>query len=537
MRFDFRIAVAVGSIVLMLAAVPLMTRPAANDGANTSSLPEARPQTGPVVEVAVPASADEAAPAAPERKVESAPAVVIDMPPAQARTPVTAAKLVSVPLPKARPQRLAADNRGLAAQVASAAKVDVPLPKVRPQSIAADKSGSAAQVVDAPSIDVPLPKMRPQSIAADRANPVTEVASTAKVSVPLPKARPQNIAAAPLQSVVVTLTRAPLPIARPQAIAAAVQPQPAQVADSASQATVVADVPMPKVREQAAAVAEGPPVPQPSADSKIATATPEPATPSGELANASVNFATANPEVASIPGVGELAPSVAEFKPPMPKTRPSNIDRLVLVAEMRKYLGTNPTNRRALWCAAFMNMVLNKLGYKGTRSDAARSFVDYGKRIPGPKIGAIAVLSRGPNGGHVGVVSGVDKRGNPIIVSGNHGHRVGIGTYPRSRVLAYVLPTRSEFKRAAARFSERAQRSSQVKTEQHTSQLTTTQFAARSMPARVENDAADLPVTELLAALAAEQSEGRPGSAALRSRAKHGKPVTSLLAKFLGLRS
>jgi uncharacterized protein (TIGR02594 family) len=533
MRFDFRIAVAVGIIVLMLATVPFMTRPAANDAANEPSLPEASPQIGPVVEVAVPASGDEATPAAGERKVESAPAVVIDMPPAQARPRVTAAKLVSVPLPKARPQRVAADNRGPSAQVASAAKVDVPLPKVRPQSIAADKSGSAAQVVNAPSIDVPLPKMRPQSIAANKPNPVVEVASTAKVSVPLPKARPQNTVTAPVQSVIVTLTHAPLPIARPQAIAAAPPPQPAQVVDS----TVVANVPMPKVREQAAVVAEGSPVPQPAADSKTAIGTPAPATSSGELANASVDFATANPEVASIPGVGELAPSVAEFKLPMPRTRPSNIDRLVLVAEMRKYLGTNPTNRRALWCAAFMNMVLNKLGYKGTHSDAARSFVDYGKRIPGPKIGAIAVLSRGPDGGHVGVVSGVDKRGNPIIVSGNHGHRVGIGTYPRSRVLAYVLPTRSEFKRAAARFSERAQRSSQVKTEQHTSQMTTTQFAARSMPSSAGDDAADLPVTELLAALAAEQSEGRPGSAALRSRAKHGKPVTSLLAKFLGLKS
>ena len=39
-----------------------------------------------------------------------------------------------------------------------------------------------------------------------------------------------------------------------------------------------------------------------------------------------------------------------------------------------------------------------------------------------------------------GVVSGIDPSGNPIIISGNHGHKVGEGVYPRSRVYAYVMP-------------------------------------------------------------------------------------------------
>jgi hypothetical protein len=45
-----------------------------------------------------------------------------------------------------------------------------------------------------------------------------------------------------------------------------------------------------------------------------------------------------------------------------------------LVSEARKYLGTNPTARKKLWCATFMNLVLAKLGYAGTNSDAAKSF-------------------------------------------------------------------------------------------------------------------------------------------------------------------
>ncbi len=111
-----------------------------------------------------------------------------------------------------------------------------------------------------------------------------------------------------------------------------------------------------------------------------------------------------------------------------------------LVAEARRYLGTNPTGMPRLWCARFMNMVLARTGHRGTGSDWARSFAKYGRKIRGPQIGSIAVLSRGRNGGHVGVVSGVDKRGNPILVSGNHGRRVAEAAYPRYRIIAFVQP-------------------------------------------------------------------------------------------------
>jgi len=111
-----------------------------------------------------------------------------------------------------------------------------------------------------------------------------------------------------------------------------------------------------------------------------------------------------------------------------------------LVAEARRFIGGNPTGRASLWCARFMNMVLQKTGHRGTGSDMARSFASYGHRVSGPQVGAIAVMSRGRRGGHVGVVSGVDAKGNPIIVSGNHGRKVAEAVYPRGRVYAYVLP-------------------------------------------------------------------------------------------------
>jgi uncharacterized protein (TIGR02594 family) len=111
-----------------------------------------------------------------------------------------------------------------------------------------------------------------------------------------------------------------------------------------------------------------------------------------------------------------------------------------LVAEARRYLGTNPTGRSRLWCARFMNMVLERSGHKGTSSDMARSFASYGQRLSGPQVGAIAVMTRGRRGGHVGVVSGFDPKGNPVVISGNHSRRVAESVYSRSRVYAYVIP-------------------------------------------------------------------------------------------------
>ncbi len=173
-----------------------------------------------------------------------------------------------------------------------------------------------------------------------------------------------------------------------------------------------------------------------------------------------------------------------------------------LVSEARKYMGTNPTARKKLWCATFMNMVLAKAGYAGTNSDAAKSFAYYGRRISEPRVGAIAVLTRGRRGGHVGVVSGIDSSGNPIIISGNHNKRVGEAVYPRARVIAYVMPT----------------------------DRPTTQLAARGQPNTSEL-ALDSPIAELLAAIEAEQnrSEQPARPAAPRSRtAKFSKRRTAI---------
>lgn len=106
----------------------------------------------------------------------------------------------------------------------------------------------------------------------------------------------------------------------------------------------------------------------------------------------------------------------------------------------RSYLGTNPTGWRSLWCARFIAYiapaVANRLKRMGLNPNWARDYA----RLPGAKrvgaVGDIVVLTRG-RGGHIGVLAGF-KAGNPIVVSGNHGHKVGTGVYSKHRVLAYV---------------------------------------------------------------------------------------------------
>jgi uncharacterized protein (TIGR02594 family) len=123
---------------------------------------------------------------------------------------------------------------------------------------------------------------------------------------------------------------------------------------------------------------------------------------------------------------------------------PAHAQGFDLVSQARQYIGTNPTGRSRLWCGAFMDLILRKTGHKGG-GNLALGYTKYGPRASGPVVGSIAVMGR-RGGGHVGVVSGIDASGNPIIISGNtwgHGSRrprVLEASVSRSRVFAYVLP-------------------------------------------------------------------------------------------------
>src|SRR5260221_8113575 len=91
-----------------------------------------------------------------------------------------------------------------------------------------------------------------------------------------------------------------------------------------------------------------------------------------------------------------------------------------LVSEARKYIGTNPTRRRSLWCGAFIELVLQRTGHAGG-GNLGSAYARYGQRVSGPQVGAIAVMGR-RGGGHVRAVGRAGPKGKPTSRSGKHNH-------------------------------------------------------------------------------------------------------------------
>jgi uncharacterized protein (TIGR02594 family) len=109
----------------------------------------------------------------------------------------------------------------------------------------------------------------------------------------------------------------------------------------------------------------------------------------------------------------------------------------LLIARARADIGKTAhdlgLHRLTLWCSEYLRHLTGAVDV----DDRARSWQSRPKAEP--SVGVVAVLSRG-RGGHVGIVTGFDDRGNPKIISGNHSGRVGESVYPRSRVIAWVIP-------------------------------------------------------------------------------------------------
>lgn len=101
-----------------------------------------------------------------------------------------------------------------------------------------------------------------------------------------------------------------------------------------------------------------------------------------------------------------------------------------LISVAMSNLGGNPTGMSHKWCAAALNVWLRRTGHRGSGSNTAISFAHYGHPT-GARVGAIAVMPH-----HVGIVKAVGP-GYVTLVSGNHGHRVGVGNYRTSRIIAF----------------------------------------------------------------------------------------------------
>ncbi len=86
-------------------------------------------------------------------------------------------------------------------------------------------------------------------------------------------------------------------------------------------------------------------------------------------------------------------------------------------------------NDETSWCSSFVNWTMQQAGVQGTRSAAARSWLNWGQAVPKDaahvKPGDVIVFPRGnnPAQGHVAIVSEVLDNGMVRVIGGNQGVR------------------------------------------------------------------------------------------------------------------
>lgn len=94
------------------------------------------------------------------------------------------------------------------------------------------------------------------------------------------------------------------------------------------------------------------------------------------------------------------------------------------------------------WCAGFANACLERSGVPGSKSLAARSFLQWGKKVTSPKPGDIVVFWRNsPSSwqGHVGFF--LSQSATHIsVLGGNQGDAVKIANYPKNQLLGFREP-------------------------------------------------------------------------------------------------
>ncbi len=93
------------------------------------------------------------------------------------------------------------------------------------------------------------------------------------------------------------------------------------------------------------------------------------------------------------------------------------------------------------WCAAFCGACLERAGLRATRSLMARSYLKWGEALAEPRVGAIAVFSRGSNPaeGHVGFWLG-ETEDSIVLLGGNQSNAVSVARYAKAHLLGLRWP-------------------------------------------------------------------------------------------------
>ena len=129
----------------------------------------------------------------------------------------------------------------------------------------------------------------------------------------------------------------------------------------------------------------------------------------------------------------ELARGVREYVGPGDNPR---------IVEYHAATSFRATDDEVPWCSSFVNWCFQQVGYEGTRSAAARSWLHWGTSLDHPHYGCVVVLARGknPSLGHVGFFTDRRPDGKVVLLSGNQGNAVSIAAFDAQRVLDYRWP-------------------------------------------------------------------------------------------------
>lgn len=106
-------------------------------------------------------------------------------------------------------------------------------------------------------------------------------------------------------------------------------------------------------------------------------------------------------------------------------------------SSLRGYLGFNPATTP--WCAGFVSSTLQQGGYPTTGAPlSAQSYLNYGQAVQqgNVQVGDIAVFTPANTGiSHIGIVSGFDAQGNPLVLQGNANDSVRIDAEDASKLV------------------------------------------------------------------------------------------------------
>jgi uncharacterized protein (TIGR02594 family) len=97
------------------------------------------------------------------------------------------------------------------------------------------------------------------------------------------------------------------------------------------------------------------------------------------------------------------------------------------------------TSDETRWCSTFANWVMQKAGIPGTGSAAALSWLKWGRELPAPAVGSLAVIDWGNNKGHVGFVVG--RSGDCIVLAGGNQHdQVRYTAFRLNQIASFRVP-------------------------------------------------------------------------------------------------